>query len=77
LDLVVIRNGGITARRYIDEILEAQAIRRPNVVVQNFIFMQGNAKPHIAHIVTYLDDHSIHKMNSPACSTDMNPIEDV
>jgi hypothetical protein len=58
LDLVVIRNGGIIARRYIDEILEAQVIRRPNVVGKNFIFMQGNARPHIAQVVTdYLDDH--------------------
>jgi hypothetical protein len=63
-DLVVIRNGGKWwTRRYMNEILEPQLIRRANVVAQNFILMQDNARLHIAHIVTdYLDDHNIRKM---------------
>jgi hypothetical protein len=40
-DLVFLRNGGLTARRYIDEILERQVIPRANVVDQNFVSMQG------------------------------------
>jgi hypothetical protein len=63
-DLALIRNGGLTARRYIDEILERQMIPRANVVDQNFVFMQGDTRQHINHIVTdYLDDHNIRKMN--------------
>jgi hypothetical protein len=39
-DLVVIRNGRLlTARRYIDEILEPQVVPGANVVSKNFIFM--------------------------------------
>jgi hypothetical protein len=62
-DLVFLRNTGITARRYIDKILERQVIPRANVD-QNFVFMQSNARQHITHIVTdYLDDHNIRKMD--------------
>jgi molybdate-binding protein len=52
-DLVVNRNGGLTTRRYIDEILKPLVIPRANVVGQNFTFLQGNARPHIV-IVTDL-----------------------
>jgi hypothetical protein len=56
-DLVVIRNSELTARWYIDEILEPQVIPRANVVGKNFILMRSNARTHIAHIVTdYFDD---------------------
>jgi hypothetical protein len=71
-DLVFIRSGGLTARRYIE------MIPRANVVDQNFIFIQGNARQHITHIVTdYLDDHNIRKMDRYGGSADMNSIEHV
>jgi hypothetical protein len=60
-DLVFLRNGGITARRYIYEILERQVIPRANVVDQNFVFMQGNARQHI--VTDYFDDHNIRKID--------------
>jgi hypothetical protein len=41
-------------------------IPRANVVDQNFVFMQSNARQHITHIVTdYLDDHNIRKWTDP------------
>jgi hypothetical protein len=77
-DLVVIRNSGLTARWYIDEILEPQVIPRADVVGQNFILMPGNVRTHIAHIVTdHFDDHNIRKMGWPTCSADINPIEQI
>jgi hypothetical protein len=40
-----------------------------------FYIMPGNARSHIAHIVTdYFDDHNIRKMGWHTCSADINPI---
>jgi hypothetical protein len=59
-DLVFIRSGGLTARRFMDEILEPQVIPRANVVLQNFICMQGNTKQHITPSISvkWIDPHA-------------------
>lgn len=49
--LHVFENGGVTARRYIDEILEPIVIPFANQIGPNFILQQDNARPHTARIV--------------------------
>jgi transposase len=77
-DLVIIPPPGLTAQRYIVEVL------RPNVSPlrlqygRNFVFMQDNARPHTARITQqYFDENDINLLNHPAMSPDLNPIKHV
>ncbi|UYV66170.1 hypothetical protein LAZ67_4000569 [Cordylochernes scorpioides] len=43
---------------------------------ENFLLMDDNARPHRADVVdTFLQNHAIARMNWPARSPDLNPIE--
>ena len=72
--LVTVR-GNLTARRYIDEVLQ------PHVITyfqnQRFTFMHDNAPAHRAAITTqFLQANNIPVLNPwPAYSPDLNPIE--
>ena len=45
---------------------------------ERFVLVEDNARPHRAHRVdTFLEDHGIERMEWPAKSPDMNPIENV
>ena len=45
---------------------------------QDFIFLDDNARPHRARVVTeYLEPEGIDRMDWPAHSSDINPIEHV
>lgn len=76
-ELVVI-DGSLTAHRYIEEILNNYVVPFSGFIGDDFILMQDNARPHAAICVTqYLAEVGINKMNWPACSPDLNPIEHV
>ena len=73
-DLVIIR-GNLTARRYIDEVLQPVVIpwlfQNPRTVYQH-----DNATPHTAVITrNFLNANNVHLLPWPARSPDMSPIE--
>ncbi|GFW28331.1 transposable element Tcb2 transposase [Trichonephila clavipes] len=77
-DLHVIRNGTLTGRRYADEILRPHVIPYAGAIGDSFAFQDDNARPHRARLVeNMLEAETIQRMELPACSPDLNPIEHV
>lgn len=75
-DLVVCQ-GNITARRYIDQVLAPVIIpmfnQRHGLTLQH-----DNARPHVARITQdYLQHNNVNVLPWPSCSPDCNPIEHV
>jgi len=74
--LIVIR-GNLNAQRYIDEVLNAEAISfmQRNAPV---VFQHDNARPHTARITrARLAAANVNTMQWPAKSPDMNPIKHI
>ena len=75
-DLHVIDNGTLTALRYVNKILDVYVRPYAGAVSENFILMDDNARAHIACITDqYLEQATIARMEWPARSPDLNPIE--
>lgn len=75
-DLHVFAGGTVTAQRYRDEVLEPYVRLFRGAAGPHFIFMDDNARPHRAHLVDeFLEREDIHRMDWPARSPDINPIE--
>lgn len=70
------RRGGITAQRYIDEVLRPVAVPYLRTH-QGMLLQHDNARPHVARLTTqYLHNANVNVMdNWPALSADVNPIE--
>jgi transposase len=78
IELVIVDRGTLNADRYITIILQDHVVPFAPHIGDNFILMQDNARPHIARCVTnFLTETEITKMNWPARSPDMSPIEHV
>ncbi|GFV46050.1 DDE_3 domain-containing protein [Trichonephila clavipes] len=66
----------VTGLRYRDEILDPYVRPYAAAIGNDFILMDDNARPHRARIVEeYLEDHGLERMEWPARSPDLNPIE--
>ena len=75
-DLHIIRNGTINAQRYRDDILEAFVKPYAGAVGETFVLIDDNARLHRARIIDdYLETEAIDRMEWPAYSPDINPIE--
>ena len=75
-DLHTIENGTLTAVRYVNEILDVYVRPYAGAIGADFILMEDNARPYRAHVTNqYLEDATIVRMDWPARSLDMNPIE--
>ena len=75
-DLHVIDNGTLTALRYVNEILDVYVRPYAGAVGENFILMDDKARAHRASITDqYLEQATIVRMEWPARSPDLNPIE--
>lgn len=77
-DLVVLPAPGMTAVRYVEEILRPHVLPMSRRIGRSFFFMQDNARPHTAAITReFLAENSIRLLPHPAMSPDLNPIEHV
>lgn len=77
-ELVIVRNGSLTAVRYRDEIIVPHVQPFAENFGPGFIFMHDNARPHTANVVTSaLRDANIECMDWAANSPDLNPIEHI
>ncbi|GFV67421.1 transposable element Tcb2 transposase [Trichonephila clavipes] len=75
-DLHVFHGGTVTGLRYRDEILDPYVRPYAAAIGNHFILMDDNARPHRARIVEeYLEDHGLERMEWPARSPDLKPIE--
>ena len=74
-DLVIV-DGNLTSQRYVDEILRPHVVPYAGAIGESFILQDDNARPHRGLIVQdFLDEQGISRMNWPAVSPDLNPIE--
>ena len=75
-DLHVIDNGTLTAERYVNEILDVHVRPYAGAIGPDFILMDDNARVHRARITKrYLEQAAIARLDWPARSPDLNPIE--
>ncbi|GFW30576.1 transposable element Tcb2 transposase [Trichonephila clavipes] len=75
-DLHVFHGGTVTGLRYRDETLDPYVRPYAAAIGNDFILMDDNARPHRARIVEeYLEDHGLERMEWPARSLALNPIE--
>lgn len=75
-ELVPIRMRSMNADYYLEHVIVEHVMPFAPFVEPNFVFMQDNARPHVARqVIDYLNAVDIQLMEWPANSPDLNPIE--
>ncbi|GBL88143.1 hypothetical protein AVEN_155318-1 [Araneus ventricosus] len=75
-DLQMFQEGTLTGVRYRDEILDPYVRPYAGAIGNDFILMDDNARSHRAVVVEdNLEGHGLERMEWPAESPDLNPIE--
>lgn len=70
------RGGGLTADRYITNILLDHVVPYAGFVGENFVLMHDNARCHTSRVTQqFLNEVNVQVMSWPALSPDINPIE--
>ena len=70
--------GNLNGQRYRDEILRPLVVPALQQIGQQAVLQDDNAMPHRARVVnTFLQQAGINSMDWPACSPDLNPIENL
>ena len=70
--------GTLTARRYVYEILRRHVLPYAAAIGDFFVLQHDNARPHTDRLVeNMLEAETIQRVDWPACSPDVNPIEHV
>ncbi|GBO26489.1 hypothetical protein AVEN_140022-1 [Araneus ventricosus] len=76
--LYIIRNGALAAQRYGDQILRPIVVPYAAAIGDKSVLKEDNARPHRARIVdNFLFDKGLLRMDWPAYSPDMSPVEHV
>lgn len=76
--LVLFVHETVTALRYLERILEPIVLPLSHQMGEQFVYMDDNARPHRANIVNeFFQQQNITRMEWPALSPDLNPIENV
>ena len=74
-DLVVV-NGNMNWQRYLNDIVVPVVVPNLQRIGNDAVFQDSNARPHRAiGVQDYFRQHGIQRMDWPASSPDMNPIE--
>ncbi|GFY32960.1 transposable element Tc1 transposase [Trichonephila clavipes] len=77
-ELHIFDRGSVTGDRYCDEVLLSHVRLFRGAIGPDFIFMDDNARPHRTLAVEkLLESEDITRMDLPAYSPDLNPIEHV
>lgn len=75
-ELVPIHQRSMNAQFYLENIIQDHVMPFAPFIGDHFIFMQDNARPHIARpVLDYLHEINIQVMDWPPRSPDLNPIE--
>ena len=76
-NLHIIRNWALTGREYRNEILKPTVVPYAAAIGDDIILMDDNCRPHSANLVKDFQlEEGIIRMEWPACSADLNTIED-